>query len=109
MQVERAARNHDAAVAHAGHDVLALHVVGEGDGGLAGVWLGFGADGQLGVQLVISAILLALFTLRATPGMLIKIIKYFEMACAGSAAWTGMISIGVACLGASAHAAISAL
>ena len=25
-------------------DVFALHVVGEGDGGLAGVGLGFGAD-----------------------------------------------------------------
>ena len=50
VQVQRAARNHDAAVAHAGHDVLALHVVGEGDGGLAGVGLGFGADGQLAVQ-----------------------------------------------------------
>ncbi len=50
VQVERAARDHDAAVAHAGHDVLALHVVGEGDGGLAGVGLGFGADRQLAVQ-----------------------------------------------------------
>jgi hypothetical protein len=67
-----------------------------------------GATG-LAVQLVISAILLALFTLRAPPGLLIEILQYFEIACAGSAAWTGMISIGVACLGASAHAAIRAL
>lgn len=63
----------------------------------------------LAVQLVISAILLASFTLRAPPGLLIEILQYFGIACAGSAAWTGIISIGVACLGASAHAAIRAL
>ncbi len=50
VQVQRAARQHDAAVAHAGHHVFALHVVGERDGGLAGVGLGFAADGELTVQ-----------------------------------------------------------
>ena len=50
MQVQCAARDHDAAVTHADHDVLALDVVGEGDGRLAGVGLGFGANGQLAVQ-----------------------------------------------------------
>ena len=44
VQVQRAAREHDAAVTHADHDVFALDVVGEGDGRLAGVGLGFGAD-----------------------------------------------------------------
>ena len=50
VQVQRAAGDHDAAVTHADHDVLALDVVGEGDGRLAGVGPGFGADGQLAVE-----------------------------------------------------------
>src|SRR5690606_8369424 len=32
VQIQGSARDHDAAVAHAGHHVLTLHVVGEGDG-----------------------------------------------------------------------------
>lgn len=63
----------------------------------------------LAVQLVLCAILFALFALRAPPGLLIDIAHYFGIACAASALWTGMVSIGVACLGASAHAAIMAL
>ena len=54
MQVQRAAHEHDPAVnaltrntCCGNTDVFALHVVGEGDGGLAGVRPGFGADGQL--------------------------------------------------------------
>src|SRR5690606_25632333 len=49
-QVQLGSGDQQAAVAQAAHDVLALHIVGEGDGGLAGVRLGLGADGQLAVQ-----------------------------------------------------------
>lgn len=66
-------------------------------------------SGALAVLLVLSAILLASFTLRAPPGPLIDTIQYFGIACAASAVWAGIISIGVACLGASAHAAVRAL
>ena len=50
VQVQRAARDHDPAVAHAHHAVFVLDVVGEGDGRLARVGLGLGADVQLPVQ-----------------------------------------------------------
>src|SRR5690606_6107965 len=50
VQVERSAREHDAAVTHAGHDVFALHVVGEGNGGFAVVGSRFTADRQFAVQ-----------------------------------------------------------
>jgi hypothetical protein len=63
----------------------------------------------LAVQLVLSSILLALFALRAPPLLLTEIVKYFGVACAAPAVWTGIISIGVAFLGANAHAAIRAL
>ena len=63
----------------------------------------------LAVQLTLCAILLTLFALRAPPGLLIEIVQYFGIACAAWAVWVGIISVGVACLGASAHAAIRAL
>ena len=63
----------------------------------------------LAVALVLSAILLALFALHTPPGLLIETIQLFGIGCAASAVWAGMMSIGVACLGASAHAAVRAL
>src|SRR5690606_13784069 len=50
VQVQCAAGDHDAAVTHAGHDLLALDVVGEGDRRLARVRAGGRADLQLAVQ-----------------------------------------------------------
>ena len=50
VQVQGSAREHDAAVTHATHDVFALDVVGEGDGRLARVGAGFAADLQLPVH-----------------------------------------------------------
>ena len=50
MQVQRAARDHDAAVTHAGHDVFTLDVVGEGDGCIACVRTVGGTDLQFAVQ-----------------------------------------------------------
>ena len=49
VQVQRAAREHDAPIAHA-HQLLTLDVVGQRDGGLVLVGLGFGADLQLPVH-----------------------------------------------------------
>ena len=54
MQVERSAHQHDSAIAavastHA-TEVFVLEVIGEGDGGLVRVGLGFGADLQLAVH-----------------------------------------------------------
>jgi hypothetical protein len=63
----------------------------------------------LAVQLTLCAILLASFAFRAPPGLLIAIVQYFGIACAAWAVWAGIISVGVACLGASAHAAQAAL
>ena len=50
VQVQRAARDHDPAVAHAGHHVFILDVIGEGDGRVARVGARFAADRQLPVQ-----------------------------------------------------------
>src|SRR5690606_8091925 len=47
---QRAARDHDAAIAHAGHHVLALYVIREGDRGVACVRPVCGADLELAVQ-----------------------------------------------------------
>src|SRR5690606_9456268 len=50
VQVQRAAGDHDAAVAHAGHGVLALGLVGEGERRIVCVGAVLAADGQLPVQ-----------------------------------------------------------
>ena len=63
----------------------------------------------LAVQLVIAALMLAAFALRAPPDMQIWIGRYFGNACAGSVVWAAVMSIGVAGLGATAHAAVRAL
>ena len=60
MQVQRSAQDHDAAVTHARHFFI-LDIVGQRDGRLVRMRLGFGADFQLpeqhdpfGGQLVLS-------------------------------------------------------
>jgi hypothetical protein len=50
VQVQCAARDHDAAITHAGHDVFVGDGVGEGDRRVARVRVRFAADGQLAVQ-----------------------------------------------------------
>src|SRR5690606_31919356 len=47
VQVQGTAGNHDPAVTHAGHDVFTWHVVREGDGCIARVRVGLGANLQL--------------------------------------------------------------
>ena len=50
MQVQRAARDHDPAIAHARHDIFVRDLVGECDRRVARVGLSFAADRELAVQ-----------------------------------------------------------
>ena len=59
-------------------------------------------------QLVIAAIVFALFALRPPPHLLIDICRYSGCVFAAPLVWIGMMTTGVACFGASAHAAIRA-
>ena len=56
------------------------------------------------VQLWLTAIGFAILTLRP-PHAWIEVGRYFECACAASIAWSGVMSIGLACFGTNAHAA----
>jgi hypothetical protein len=56
-------------------------------------------------QFGIAAVVFAVFALRTPPESLIEDSRYFCCAGAASIAWAGILSIGVACFGASAHAA----
>ncbi|MGE0628023.1 MAG: hypothetical protein AB7O43_09395 [Hyphomicrobiaceae bacterium] len=62
----------------------------------------------LAVQLVIAALLLAALTLRAPPDALVWIVRSLGIACAGSVVWAAIASVGMAGLGATAHAAVRA-
>lgn len=57
------------------------------------------------VQLWLTAIGFAILTLRPPPHAWIEVGRYFGGACTASIAWPGMMSIGLACFGANAHAA----
>jgi hypothetical protein len=61
------------------------------------------------LQLGISAIAFAIFALRTPPEALIDTATYFECVSAVSIIWAATMSVGVACFGASAHAALKAL
>lgn len=61
---------------------------------------------KLGVQLAITAIIFALFTVRAPPDFLLAAGQYVGSACVTPIGWAGSMSIGVACFGASARAAL---
>jgi len=62
------------------------------------------------VQLVICAIIFAMFALESAPEMLIKGATHYGYApAAASIIWEATLSLGVACFGASAHAALKAL
>ncbi|CAN7679902.1 hypothetical protein LJR231_005470 [Phyllobacterium sp. LjRoot231] len=57
------------------------------------------------VQLGLTTIGFAILTLRRPPHVWIDVGHYFGAACAASIAWSAMMSIGLACFGANAHAA----
>ncbi len=61
------------------------------------------------VQLGLSTILFAVFTLRTPPEPLTDVASYFGCASAASVIWAAAMSIGVACFGASTHATLRAL
>jgi hypothetical protein len=61
------------------------------------------------LQLGISAIAFAVFALRTPPKTLIEAATYFECVSAVSIIWPATMSVGVACFGASTHAALKAL
>jgi hypothetical protein len=61
------------------------------------------------VQLVLSAIIFATFALESPPDLLIETVGYFGYGSAASIIWGATLSIGVACYGACAHAALKAL
>ena len=61
---------------------------------------------RLGVQLAITAILLGVITVREPPDFLLAAGQYLGSACGAVIGWAGSMSVGVACFGASAHAAL---
>jgi hypothetical protein len=61
---------------------------------------------RLGVQLAITAIIFAVMTVRAPPDFLLAAGQYVGSACVAAIGWVGSMSVGVACFGASAHAAL---
>lgn len=60
------------------------------------------------VQLSLSAIVLALVAVR-TPEFVIEFGRFFGCEAATAIVWAGAMSIGVACFGANAYAALKAL
>jgi hypothetical protein len=61
----------------------------------------------LAIQLVLSATVLTVFALQTPPRALFEAALYFGCSCAAYLMWAGITSIGVAFLGACAHAAWS--
>jgi hypothetical protein len=57
------------------------------------------------VQLWLTAVGFAILVLRPPPHVWIEVGRYFGASCAASIVWSGMMSIGLACFGANAHAA----
>jgi hypothetical protein len=63
---------------------------------------------SLVVQFSLSAILLAILAVRAPPELLVVTGRFLGSAAAVSIIWPAMLSVAVACFGATAHAALSA-
>jgi hypothetical protein len=63
----------------------------------------------LTAQFGLAAILLAILALREPPHPIIVVAEYFGVGSAASIIWAGATSVGVACFGASAHAALKAI
>ena len=57
-------------------------------------------------QFGLAAVLLAILGFRAPPYPIIVIVQYFGCGSAASVIWTALMSVGVACFGASAHAVL---
>ena len=63
----------------------------------------------LTIQFGLAAILLAILALREPPHIITIVVEYFGVGSAASIIWAGVMSVGVACFGASAHAALTAI
>jgi hypothetical protein len=63
----------------------------------------------LTAQFGLGAILLAILALREPPNTITVVVEYFGVGSADSIIWAGAMSVGVACFGASAHAALKAV
>jgi len=63
----------------------------------------------LTAQFGLGAILLAILALREPPNTITVVVEYFGVGSAASIIWAGAMSVGVACFGASAHAALKAV
>ena len=63
----------------------------------------------LTAQFGLAAILLAILALREPPNTITVVVEYFGVGWAASIIWAGVMSVGVACFGASAHAALKAI
>ena len=63
----------------------------------------------LTAQFGLAAILLAILALREPPNTITVVVEYFGVGSADSIIWAGAMSVGVACFGASAHAALKAV
>ena len=63
----------------------------------------------LTAQFGLAAILLAILALREPPDTIAVVAEYFGVGSAASIIWAGVMSVGVACFGASAHAALTAI
>jgi hypothetical protein len=66
------------------------------------------APRALAAQLGLSTILLAILALRTPPEPLIEIGRYFGCICVSCIGWAGILSVGVACCGATTQAALRA-
>lgn len=64
---------------------------------------------SLTAQFGLAAILLAILGLREPPNTITVVAEYFGVGSAVSIIWAGVMSVGVACFGASAHAALKAI
>ena len=63
----------------------------------------------LTAQFGLAAILLAILALREPPNTITVVVEYFGVGWAASIIWAGVMSVGVACFGASAHAILTAI
>ena len=63
----------------------------------------------LTAQFGLAAILLAILALREPPNAITVVVEYFGVGSRASIIWAGVMSVGVACFGATAHAALTAI
>jgi len=68
-----------------------------------------GGSRRLGAELAIAAMFFAVITVRTPPDFLLTAGHYAGSACVAAIGWAGSMSVGVACFGASAHAALNSV